>query len=59
MHSENVQDCETSVLQIGILIDYANDKHYDDVVKELDGLKKSAEQFVSILKNYGRFPHRN
>ena len=43
MHSENVQDCETSVHYIGVLIDYANDKHYDDVVKELEGLKKSAE----------------
>jgi uncharacterized protein (DUF924 family) len=29
------------------------------VVKELDGLKKSAEQFVNILKTFGRFPHRN
>ena len=43
MHSENVQDCETSVHYIGVLIDYASDKHYDDVVKELEGLKKSAE----------------
>jgi len=25
------------------LIDYAKGKHYDDVVKELEGLKKSAE----------------
>lgn len=59
MHSENFQDCETSVQYIKILIDNANDKHYDDVVKELEGLKKSAEQFVIILKTYGRFPHRN
>jgi hypothetical protein len=43
MHSENVDDCEISVDQIEKLIQYANERHYDDVVKELEGLRKSAE----------------
>jgi uncharacterized protein (DUF924 family) len=59
MHSENIEDCEMSVKLICENIEYAEQRHLDEVARQLIGLKKSAEQFVCILKAFGRFPHRN
>ena len=43
MHSENIHDCEMSVTLIQKNIEYAEDRHYDEVVKQLVGLRYSAE----------------
>lgn len=59
MHSEDIKDCEMSVTLIQQIIEYAEERHIDEVVKQLSGLKKSAEQFLMILKVFKRFPHRN
>ena len=59
MHSENLQDCEMSIKLIKMNIEYSEQRHYDQVTKQFNGLLKSAEQFVLILKCFGRFPHRN
>ena len=38
MHSEEVADCERSVSLIQQSIDYADENHYDDVVRQLKNL---------------------
>ena len=59
MHSENVNDCEISVKLIGNTLKYAEQQSYPEVAKQLRGLHKSAEQMLTILRAFGRFPHRN
>jgi len=59
MHSENLSDCELSVKLIKMNIEYSESKHLDEVTKQFNGLLRSAEQFLLILKSFGRFPHRN
>ena len=60
MHSEDVNDCDTSVKLIQQNIEYAQSRNYnEDVISQLKGLKKSALSFLDMLMTYGRFPHRN
>ena len=43
MHSENVQDCEISIKLLKLNIEYAEDRHYDQVADNIKSLLKSAE----------------
>jgi uncharacterized protein (DUF924 family) len=59
VHSEKLADCENSVRLLDALIVQAEDNHLDDVVKQVKGLQRSAEQFTMVLKAFNRLPHRN